>query len=185
MSTTTCSTANSNSATASCGALTTDMILPGTALTLRYTEQLVNTIPADIFAKMPMPDLNSPAFYIGHLSTYGDRVCTMLGRNDLVTPMPYSVDLFKAGAVCLDQPGLYPSKETLVSTFFERQRRAIEAFTTADSKTLAAENPAEGRFRELFPTIGSAVCFMLLAHPMMHLGQISAWRRAMGLGSAS
>ena len=105
-----------------------DLLLPAAQLGLRYAEQLVTSAPADSFARMPMKDVNSAAFNIGHLSTYGDRVCAMLGRNDLITPMPYSVDLFKAGAPCLDQPGLYPEKDVLVATFFERQRRAIEAF---------------------------------------------------------
>ena len=165
------------------------LVLPGAELGLNYANQLVATIPADLFSKMPssdrMKDMNSPAFYIGHLSIYGDRVCTLLGRTDLVKPMPYSVDLFKNGAVCLDQPGLYAGKDVLVATFFERQRLAVQAFTSADDKTLQAENPADGRFKEMFPTIGSAVAFLLVGHVMMHLGQVSAWRRAMGLGSAS
>jgi hypothetical protein len=33
------------------------------------------------------------------------------------------------------------------------------------------------------PTVGAAVNFMLGGHLQMHLGQVSAWRRAMGLGS--
>ena len=159
------------------------MTLPGAELLLRYADQLVTSVPADVFAKMPMKDVNSAAFNIGHLSTYGDRVCAMLGRNDLVMPMPYSVDLFKAGAPCLDQPGLYPSKDVLVSTFFERQRRAIAAFRDTTEAALAAENPAEGRFKEMFPTVGGAVSFLLGGHVAMHLGQVSAWRRVMGLGS--
>ena len=160
------------------------LITPAAELALGYAKQLVTGIPAELFAKMPLKDLNSAAFNIGHLSIYGDRVCTLLGRSDLVTPMPYSVDLFKNGAPCLDQPGLYPSKDVLVSTFFERQRRALTAFSEANEAALAAENPAEGRFKEMFPTIGSAVCFLLDGHVQSHLGQISAWRRVMGLGSA-
>jgi hypothetical protein len=161
------------------------LILPGGELGLRYAEQLVTTIPADIFSKMPGKDVNSPGFYIGHLSVYGDRICTMLGRADLVTPMPYSVDLFKAGVECVDQPGLYPEKDVLVATFFERQRRALEACASADESIFSAENPAEGRFKEMFPTIGGAVNFLLVGHVQMHLGQVSTWRRVMGLGSAT
>ena len=159
-------------------------ILPSAELVMRYAEQLVQSIPAEGFARMPLKDLNSAAFNIGHLSIYGDRISGMLGRTDLVQPMPYSADLFKAGAPCLDQPGLYPSKDVLVATFFERQRRAMEAFSSASESALRAENPAEGRFKEMFPTVGSAVSFLLTGHVAMHLGQISAWRRVVGLGSA-
>lgn len=170
-----------------------DLLLPAAQLGLRYAEQLVTTIPAEMFATMPLKataktpgsEINSAAFNIGHLSIYGDRVCAMLGRADLVKPMPYSVDLFKNGAPCIDTPGAYPGKDLLVATFFERQRLAIDALLSVDDKVMRAENPAEGRFREMFPTIGSAVAFLLDGHVQMHLGQVSAWRRAMGLGSAS
>jgi hypothetical protein len=164
--------------------LAQQLVIPSAELGIRYAEQLVKTIPADVFAKMPMKDLNSAAFNIGHLSIYGDRACSLLGRSDLVKPMPYSVDLFKNGAPCLDQPGLYPAKDVLVSTFLERQRLAIEAYAGASEAALNAENPAEGRFKEMFPTVGSAVSFLLNGHVQSHLGQISAWRRVMGLGSA-
>ena len=158
------------------------MIVPSAEYNLRYAEQLVSTIPSDMFAKMPMKDLSSPAFYIGHLSIYCDRICTLLGRADLVTPMPYAPDVYKGGAVCLEQSGLYADKDLLVNTFLERQRRAIEAFACADDKAFAAEHPAEGRFKEMFPTVGSVTAFLLTDHTSIHLGQISAWRRVIGLG---
>jgi hypothetical protein len=37
---------------------------------------------------------------------------------------------------------------------------------------------------ERFPTLGSVHAFYCGGHIMMHLGQMSAWRRMMGLGSA-
>lgn len=164
--------------------LASQLVLPGAELALGYTDALLKGIEDAQFSHMPRPDINSPAFNIGHLSVYGDRMCAMLGRNDLVTPMPYDAELFKAGAPCVDEPGRYPGKSTLVETFLARQRNAIEAMRSADDAALLAENPAEGRFKELFPTVGSAVSFLLVGHVTMHLGQISVWRRVMGLGSA-
>ena len=49
---------------------------------------------------------------------------------------------------------------------------------------LAQENPIEG-FRSRAPTIGDAANFLMNSHAMFHLGQLSAWRRAMGLASIS
>jgi len=46
-------------------------------------------------------------------------------------------------------------------------------------------NPMGGRMSEMFPTMGSAVMFMCGSHMQMHLGQISAWRRVMGMGSCN
>jgi len=33
------------------------------------------------------------------------------------------------------------------------------------------------------PTVGDLLLHVMTAHPMLHLGQLSAWRRLMGLGS--
>jgi hypothetical protein len=50
--------------------------------------------------------------------------------------------------------------------------------------TFEQANPAEGRMKQLFPTLGSVQTFYCGGHMMMHLGQMSAWRRMQGLGSA-
>ena len=47
-----------------------------------------------------------------------------------------------------------------------------------------AETPNE-QTRAYFPTVGSMVVFIMTSHEMDHLGQVAAWRRAAGLGSAS
>lgn len=168
-------------------------IKPAAELGLGYADALLKTIPAETFHHMPSTaaangpgrDVNSPAFNIGHLATYPDaRILSLLGREDLVRPLPFSIDLFKAGAPCVDQPGLYPSKDVLVATFNDRYRVAIDALAGVSDEHLAKQNPLEGRMRELFPTIGSAVAFLLIGHTQSHLGQISVWRRIMGLGSA-
>jgi hypothetical protein len=159
------------------------VVLPGAELSLGYASELCKTIPADVFNKMPSKDFNSPAFNIGHLATYPNNVLGMIGRGDLVKPLPFSADLFKQGASCVDQPGLYPSKDVLMSSFDEGYRRVIDAVRGCDDSVFERVNPIEGRFRELMPTVGAAVNFMLGGHLQMHLGQVSAWRRAMGLGS--
>ena len=164
-------------------------IRPGAELGLIYGEALLKTIPAENFAVMPSKgpgkDVNSAAFNIGHLSIYPDmRILSFIGREDLIKPLPYSTDLFKAGAPCVDEPGKYPHKDLIVSTFFERYRATIDVLATVADDTFAKPNPVEGRFRELFPTIGAAVTFLLIGHVQSHLGQVSVWRRMMGLGSA-
>ena len=39
--------------------------------------------------------------------------------------------------------------------------------------------------RAHFPTVGDFAIFLMTAHEMDHLGQIAAWRRAMGIGAAA
>ncbi len=165
------------------------LIKPGAELGLMYAEALMKGIAPETFSHMPSKgagrDINSPAFNLAHLSIYPDqRIFALLGRDDLVRPLPYSADLFKAGAPCVDEPGLYPAMDVIVKTFFERYRSLLEVLPSVPDAAFVRANPIEGRMRELFPTIGSAINFLMIGHIQSHLGQISVWRRVMGLGSA-
>ena len=51
----------------------------------------------------------------------------------------------------------------------------------AHGPPLLPPNPTAGRARELFPTIGAVVAFYLAGHVLNHLGQLSTWRRCIGL----
>jgi hypothetical protein len=66
----------------------------------------------------------------------------------------------------------------------EGYRKVAEVLPQVSDELLAQDNPMEGRMRELFPKIGIALNFLCNNHLMMHLGQISTWRRAAGLGPA-
>ncbi len=154
-------------------------------LALVYTEALCKTIPADKFAHMPGKDFNSPAFNIGHLSIYPVRLLGLLNRAELAPLNPAGwEDLFKAGSPCVDEPARYPSKDALLEHYYKGYRACSAALRTVNDSVLAEPNPAEGRFKEMFPTRGGAVIFLAAGHPQSHLGQISMWRRVMGLGSA-
>lgn len=53
-----------------------------------------------------------------------------------------------------------------------------------DAAKLSEPHPNES-MRKYFPTVGDMVIFLMTSHEMNHLGQVAAWRRAMGLGSAT
>lgn len=36
-------------------------------------------------------------------------------------------------------------------------------------------------FRQIMPTLGNALVFILWAHEAVHVGQLTSWRKAMGL----
>lgn len=159
------------------------IIAPPLRMTLGYADKLVQSIPADKFSHMPRADLNSPAFCVGHLALYASRVAEMLGNNDLGAPPAGYEDLFKNGAPCVDRAGFYPAKEALVAECMKGWSKVADILPGVDDATFAKPNPIP-QMAERLPTIGAMVSFMCLAHNMMHLGQISAWRRVMGLGSA-
>lgn len=160
------------------------MLVTPAERTVGYAEALLKDIPEDRFGHMPHPTMNHPAFVLGHLSLYPERILNVLGRGDLVSEMPGWDKLFAAGCPCVEQDGRYPAKSVLVDRFVSRSRAVIAVVAATDDAHFLKPNPLEGRMRELFPTVGIAVNFLLNNHAMMHLGQISAWRRAIGLGSA-
>ncbi len=159
------------------------LMIPAAERSVAYGEVLVKDIPAEKFGHMPHPSMNHPLFNIGHLALYPNRVLTMIGRSDLVKEKAGWDKLFAAGCPCVEQDGRDPSKDEVVAHFLERSRAAIAAMANVTDDVLDQQNPIEGRMRELFPKVGHAVLFLLNNHPMMHLGQISAWRRAVGLPS--
>lgn len=161
-------------------------------LSILYAERLLNGVAAAQFGRLASPGgvvvkSNHPAFIFGHLSLYPARVLShlRLDPGPHAAPAAYEA-LFKNGVECRDDPGgtIYPPMNELTARFFAGYRAAADAVGQADDERLLAPNPAEGRMRELFPTIGAAVNFYLGGHVQNHLGQMSAWRRATGLPAA-
>jgi hypothetical protein len=162
-----------------------DLIVPGARMSLGYLMSLTRDVPADRWADCAVETMNSPAFLYGHLAIYPNRVLAkFIDRPDLVIECPFNEEAVVAGAECLPDASLYPTMDVVLPFLQERYETVIDAVSGVTPEQWTAENPAEGRFREVLPTVGAAVSFMLNNHVMMHAGQVSHWRRAMGLGSA-
>lgn len=160
-------------------------IVPAAKLTRGYAETLLNGIKPGDFARLPAGvSTNHPAWVYGHLAIYPDMLLEMVDRKDLARPDETLKSLFGNGTPCKDDPNgsIYPAMEAITKRYFERTDAAIAALAEigddALTKTLTDE------WAKSFPTVGSRFDFLLGGHSMMHLGQISAWRRMMGLPSA-
>jgi len=152
-------------------------------MALGFFEQALASIPAETFARKPEGvNTNHPAWIVGHLSIYTDTLLEMIGRSDLANPSAAKPDLFADGTECKDDAdgAIYPPKDELVSLFFERINTALDALAETDDATLAKPNTAFAA--EAIPTVGGLATFLMGHHVMMHFGQVSAWRRMMGLG---
>lgn len=158
-----------------------DAVVRGCRSARGYGEMLVKDIPADQFAHMPHPTMNHPAFCIGHLSIYPDFVLGLIDRPELVAEKAGFEELFKQNVACVEQDGRYPAKSVIVDHYLDRYAVVTDAIAETSEEIFARETPFEGRFKEMCPTVGVTVNFMLTAHQMFHLGQLSAWRRAVNL----
>ena len=149
---------------------------------LRFAEMLVKDLSPEQMAAQPGGVINHPAWSLGHLVVSADGLGQLLGLESSL-PNGWS-ETFKTGGEPSGDATDYPSKEEILGALEEQHARNTEAVKTLDASRFAEPHPDEGR-RKYFPTLGDQVVFMMTSHEMDHLGQIAAWRRAMGLGSAT
>jgi len=161
------------------------------ARTRAYAERLLKGIEAGSFARRARVggvtvESNHPAFVFGHLSLYPARVMRICGLDARgVEPPAGFEELFRNGVPCVDDPEgrVYPAMERITRAYFDGTDGVLRAIGGLEDAAFARVNPDE-RYRELFPTVGQAAVFLLNNHAAMHLGQVSVWRRCMGLGPA-
>ena len=110
----------------------------------------------------------------------------MVGLDGTALAAPAAFEpLFKDGTPCQDDAAgtIYPAMEAITSAFFRAHDGLFEVLGGIDDSRLAQPTPDE-KARQRFPLIGGRVLFMCNNHIMMHMGQVSAWRRCMGLPPA-
>jgi hypothetical protein len=163
------------------------------ARTKDLADALLTGITAEQFARMPVADgktinTNHGAFVCGHLSIYPKMILGILGLDASAIENPANFDeLFMHGVDCQDDPNgdIYPSMDAIVKHFHSAHETVIKAIQGLDDDTLNAPFTGDDWYVEMAGTPAALCVFMLHAHYMFHLGQLSAWRRCMGLGSAT
>lgn len=167
-----------------------NVIADSLQLSVGYAERLLKGVSADRFARFATVggvavESNHPAFIYGHLSLYAPKILRQIGHPAPSIPDQFEVR-FSKEATCVDDfdGDLYPSMDEIVAFFLEGHRMVSGALRGTPDSVFDQPNPAEGRMKELFPTIGSVQAFYCGGHMMMHLGQMSGWRRMEGLGAA-
>lgn len=149
---------------------------------LMYAETLVKDLSAEQMVQQRNGVINHPAWSLGHLVVSANGLGTTLG---LESSLADGWDkTFATGGEPSSDLSAYPSKDKILSALKSQHERNSEAFKHADAESMSTPHPNED-FRKYFPTIGDMVTFLMTAHEMDHLGQIAAWRRAMGLVSAT
>ena len=168
------------------------MIAASCELGVSYAERLLKDVPAKEFARFASPGgqmvtSNHAAFVLGHLSLYAPRIVEHLGGDMTGIKPPGTFEgLFAKDVTCQDDPDgtIYPDQSVIVDTFFRGHRAAIDTLRSTGDAVFLEANPVSGPIRERFPTKGAMHAFYVGGHLMVHLGQLSAWRRMIGLGAA-
>jgi uncharacterized damage-inducible protein DinB len=149
---------------------------------LKYAEKLVKDVSPEQMAQQPGGVINHPAWSLGHLVVSAGHLGELLGLESSL-PEGWS-KTFATGGVPSGDGADYPGKDEILDALRAQHARNTDAVKKTDDSTFATPHPNE-KTRKVFPTIGDMVIFMMTSHEMDHLGQIAAWRRAMGLGSAT
>jgi hypothetical protein len=158
-------------------------------MSVGLSEAMLKDVKPEIFARKPILggkviEANHAAFVFGHLALYPTRwlVACGLDGSRIMPPAGFD-DLFAAGKECRDDPDgkIYPSMNEITEAFFSAHRYAIEQLPSVSDAVLSGPNPRE-QSRSRLPTLAPAMIFYTSAHMMMHLGQVSTWRRCFGLG---
>ena len=149
---------------------------------LDRARELVKELNADQMVQQPNGVVNHPAWTLGHLTLVSDALGQALGL-DSALPAGWD-EKFNAGGIPSADVSAYPSKDELLAALAAQHVRNTEAVEKADPSVFSKPHPNE-KTRKKFPTMGDLIVFLMTSHEMSHLGQVAAWRRAMGLGSAT
>ena len=153
-------------------------------------EKMLKDIRPEQFAILASPggvqvESNHPAFVYAHLGLYPARVLTFMGQDVSKLQAPAGLELCKAGEPCKHDPEgtIYPKMSVIVDHFFKSHDLVMNLLPGIDDSVFSQDMQDE-RARQYFPKVGMGVTFMMTSHIMNHLGQVSAWRRMMGLPGA-
>jgi hypothetical protein len=131
--------------------------------------------PEELLAQ-PLPEMNSIAWMFGHLALVDRRQLKWLGLTELpALPEGFEAQFKATGTKAIAQTGL--SAPSAIVAIFDTHRDTLIAALPNIEPSIFAQ-PTEV-IRPWFSDKGEASLFMGL-HTMLHVGQISAIRRALG-----
>ncbi len=153
---------------------------------LAYLNKSVEDVAESQMAIKPAAGLdNHPAFTLGHLVTaYANLMNNLTGEYILADGFKEIFLRNGPGDPTLPNPdaAAYPSKEKMLAELNNQHQRLVNYLIQFDENKLN-EN-FEWRFSSYLTTYHDRIMFLCVNHYAMHLGQLAAWRRAMGYPSA-
>jgi DinB superfamily len=121
---------------------------------------------------------NPPAWILAHLAVANDYALRMLGEPRLAPAEWHK--RFGPGRSPREDPNPLPSKMELAEKLTNGHQALAAAVPKADPERMNEPQTVEFFKGTPVETIGDVVAHLLATHLAMHLGQLSAWRRAQG-----
>jgi hypothetical protein len=149
------------------------------AKNLDYAHKLTDELPAEKWAVQPAPGMNHAAWVIGHLARTSDFAATLIDQQPAVLPENWTTVFGPVSTPSADA-SIYPDGKALLDALDSAHQRLAGALQKQDLGILD-QPPSVERLKSRFPTLRLFVTHVMLTHEMLHLGQLSAWRRVQGL----
>ncbi len=143
-----------------------------------YAQRLVADLSDEDMVSQPVAGvtMNHPAWVLSHLTLYAGIVGAMLRGEEFEDPLKHRHGRESRPVNDVNE---YPRKEALLAEYFRVHDDAARVLGEVGTGALEREMTLP-RWRERWPRVGDAVIHLMLHHEAVHLGQISAWRRAGG-----
>jgi DinB superfamily len=151
-------------------------ICSNTNATIGYAKQILADIDDATMCTQPL-GLNHPAWLLTHLATAADYAASLLGGHG-VCPASWNAIADTKKPLSPNRAD-YPSKDELISTFEAAFKNASDLYEKSSAEALNKPQKL-GFFETELPTVGDMATFLIISHTNLHLGQLSAWRRATG-----
>jgi hypothetical protein len=145
---------------------------------VQYCWTLVMDVADMRLAEQPVALVNHPDWILGHLALTAEIALEKLGGAKVLAA-EWST-LFGAGSKPSTSRSDYPPKDELLQALEQSCQRLRQQATSAAPELLArpTTNP---RAKEALPTLKEMVAFVLTGHMGVHVGQLTTWRRLIGL----
>lgn len=147
-------------------------------LNLAYARRLVTDLAEEQMTVQPAQGMNHAAWVLGHLACSGDLFAPLIGSKPVCPPEWQP--LFDWNSTPKAGSAQYPSKAELLAAIEAVHAGIAAALPVVPASRWTDPMPID-EIRGLLPTLGDGFVFVMTAHENMHLGQLSAWRRAQGM----
>jgi len=149
-------------------------------LSIAFTQKAFGDIPEEQMRAQPAPGINPPVWLLGHMCVGWDSALRLIGQRG-ICPADYRRN-FGPGSSLDAMPAELPPKKEMLETLSRIGDLLLAELPKVPDELWSKSNPSKFLTAEL-PTILDLSTHLLIGHHMMHIGQLTVWRRLMGLPS--
>ncbi len=145
-----------------------------------YGPKLVADLAEEQMVAQPAPKdaapMNHPAWVFSHLNAYLPVIEAIIEGREFDDPRKHPFGMLSKPEA---DASIYRPREELVHEFESRHERVTSLLSQA-TEAILDQPILLPRWTQVMPKAGIALPYLMLNHENLHLGQLSAWRRARG-----